>query len=161
MKESLSQNIKDYKKQMELGNIPKAYKGLMEYIMNLRTHFITKFPDDFIVGNLYQGYMDMTYFPFTPKSLKSQKLKIGLVFNHEKIQFEIWLVGQNKQIQKKYWDLFKGSDQNKYTLSTTAKDSIVEHVLVDNPDFSQLDSLTKKIENGTLKFIKDITNVLA
>ena len=39
-------------------------------------------------------------------------------------------------------------------------DSVVEHILVDNPDFSDLDALTKQIEQGTLKFIQDIESFL-
>ena len=39
-------------------------------------------------------------------------------------------------------------------------DSIVEHVLVSNPDFSDLEALTKKIEEGTLKFIGDVEEFL-
>lgn len=104
--------------------------------------------------------MDMSYFPIIPKSLKIQKIKIGLVFNHEKIRFEIWLLGQNKQIQKKYWEFFNESDWNKYTISVNAKDAIIEHILVEKPDFSQIDLLTEKLESDTLKFIKEITDIL-
>ena len=35
--ESLSDFINVYRKQLEKGAIQKAYKGLMEYIMDLRT----------------------------------------------------------------------------------------------------------------------------
>ena len=161
MKESLSQYIESYTKQLESGNVSKGYKGLMEYMMNLRTHFINQYPTEFIIGTFYQGYMDLSYFPITPKSLKNQKLKIGLVFNHEKIRFEVWLLGQNKQVQKKYWDLFNGSDWNKYVVSKNAQDSVIEHILVETPNFSQMDSLTEKIETRTIKFIKDISDVLA
>ena len=160
MKESLSQYIEDYTSQLESKNIPKGYKGLMEYLMSLRTLFLTEYQTEFKVGAFYQGYMDMSYFPITPKSLKSQKLKIGLVFNHEKIRIELWLLGQNKDVQKKYWNLFNGSDWNKYPLSKNAKESIIEHVLVEKPNFNQLDLLTEKVKSGTLKFIKDISDVL-
>ncbi len=98
---SLNEYINEYKKLLEKGDIKKAYKGLMQYIAKLRTHFKNQYPD-YITGNVYHGYMDITYFPFTPKSLKIQKLKIAIVFNHSKKRFEIWLAGQNKQIQKKY-----------------------------------------------------------
>ena len=67
--ESLQGYINEYKKQMERGAIQKAYQGLLEYIMGLRTSFSKKFPD-WETGNLYQGYMDMTYFPIFPQSLK-------------------------------------------------------------------------------------------
>ena len=40
-------------------------------------------------------------------------------------------------------------------------DSVVEHILADNPDFSDLDALTRQIEKETLKFIQDIERFLA
>ena len=148
----------EYKKQMQKGAIPKAYSGLMDYIMELRTHFQKKYPDYFVSGSIYYGYMDMTYFAFFPESLKRLKLKVGIVFIHETCRFEVWLFGYNKQVQSKYWNLIKESDWNKYHIPKTTKgvDSIIDYILVENPDFSDLDTLTKQIEKGTLKFIKDV-----
>ncbi|MEX0362518.1 MAG: hypothetical protein AB3N10_16195, partial [Allomuricauda sp.] len=150
----VGEHIKEYAVQSKLGNVAKGYKALMDFLMGLRTHFINQQDTKFIVGNFYQGYMDMSYFPLTPKSLKSKKLKIGVVFNHEKMQFEIWLVGQNKQIQKKFWEQFQSSDWNKYPISKNAHSSIIEYVLVKNPNFNHLDTLTGKIEKGVLTFQK-------
>ncbi len=161
MNEILQQHFPQYKEQVTLGYVPQAYKALIQYLMGVRNHFINQYPGEFIVGNFYQGYMDMSYFPITPKALKSQKLKIGLVFNHEALRFEIWLVGQNKQIQKKYWEKFQNRDWDKYALSPTPKESIIEHVLVKDPDFGNLDVLTQTLEKGTLKFIQDISEVFA
>ena len=159
---SFNKYVNEYRKQMEKGDIKEAYKGLMEYIMCLRTHFNKKYPDYFVSGSIYQGYMDMTYFSFIPESLKSRKLKIALVFIHDTCRFEVWLAGCNKQIQTKYWKLFKESNRNKYHIPSTTKgvDSIMEHILADNPDFSDLDALTKQIETGTMKFINDVENFL-
>ena len=105
----------------------------------------------------------MTYFSFIPESLKSQKLRIGIVFCHDTGRFEVWLAGYNKQVQSKYWKLFKESDWNKYHIVSTTKgvDSILEHILVDNSDFSDLDTLTRQIEVETLKFIKDVDSFLS
>jgi hypothetical protein len=135
----------------------------MDYIMNLRTYFQKKYPDYNVSGSIYYGYMDMTYFSFFPDSLKQRKLKAGIVFIHETCKFEVWLFGYNKKIQNEYWKLIKESNWDKYHIVPTTKgeDSIIEHTLVDNPDFSNLDSLTKQIENGTLKFIKDVENFLS
>ena len=154
--------IKEYKKQLGKGVIQRAYQGLMKYIMDLRTHFSKNFPD-FAPGDIYHGYMDMTYFPISPKSLKSRKLKIAVVFNYDQFRFEVWLAGYNKQIQQKYWELFKESDWNKYRIPSATKgvDSIVEYTLADNPDFDDLDGLTKQIEKGTLNFISDIEDFLS
>jgi len=160
---SFQEYMNEYRKQLEKGAIQAAYKGLMEYIMSLRTYFKNKYPDYFVSGSIYYGYMDMTYFSFFPKSLKDRKLKIAIVFLHEAFRFEVWLAGNNKQVQSKYWKLFKESDWNKYPIVSTTKgvDSIVEYILVDNPDFSDLDTLTKQIERATLKFIKDVESFLS
>ena len=159
--ESLQEYINEYKKQLEKGIIQRAYRGLMDYMLDLRKQFNKKFPD-FAPGNIYQGYMDMTYFPIFPAELTSRKLKIAIVFIHETIKFEIWLAAQNEQIQTRYWKLFKEGDWSRYRIPSTTKgvDSIVEHTLVDNPDFSDWDGLTRQIEKGTLNFINDIEGFL-
>ena len=38
--------------------------------MELRTQLKNKYPDYFVSGSIYYGYMDMTYFSFFPESLK-------------------------------------------------------------------------------------------
>jgi hypothetical protein len=73
------------------------------------------------------------------------------------------LGGYNKKVQTKYWNLVKESGWNKYCIPSDIKgiDSILEYNLVDNPDFSNLDSLTEKVESGTLRFIYDVENFLS
>jgi hypothetical protein len=161
--EPFHEYMNEYKKQLEQGAIQKAYKGLMQYILDLRTYFKTKYPDYFVSGSIYYGYMDMTYFSFFPESIKQRNLKIAIVFVHEAFRFEVWLAGFNKSVQTKYWKLFKESNWNQYHLVSTTKgvDSIIEYVLVDNPDFSDLAALTKQIESQTLKFIQDIDGFLS
>jgi hypothetical protein len=158
--ESLQGYLNEYRKQLGKGVVQKAYKGLMEYVMDLRTYFKNKYPDYFVSGSIYYGYMDMTYFSFFPESLKNRNLKIAIVFLHDAFRFEVWLAGYNKSIQTKYRKLFKESNWNKYHITPAAKgvDSIVDYTLLDNPDFNDLDALTKQIEKGTLNFINDIEN---
>jgi hypothetical protein len=155
--------MNEYKKQLENGAIKKAYRRLIEYIMSLRTHFDNKYPDYFVSGSIYQGYMDMTYFSFIPQSLKDRKLRIAIVFVYDTFRFEVWLAGYNKQVQSKYWKLIKENGWNKYHIAPTTKgvDSIIEYILADNPDFSDLDSLTEQIEKESLKFIKDVEGFLS
>lgn len=156
------ESMNEYRTQLKEGAIQKAYKGLMEYVMLLRTHFQKKYPDYVVSGSIYYGYMDMTYFSFFPKSLKDRNLKVAIVFLHDNFRFEVWLAGYNKQVQTKYWQLFTESGWNKYRIvpTTQGADSILEHTLVDNPDFSDLDALTKQIETGALKFIADVESYL-
>jgi hypothetical protein len=153
----------EYRKQLEKGYIKEAYRGLMDYFNVLRLYFKKKYLDHSVSGSVYCGYMDMTYFSFSPKSLKQRKLKIAIVFLHDAFRFEVWLAGYNKKVQAKYWKLVKDSNWKKYCIPSTTKgvDSIIEHVLIDNPDFSELDKLTKQIESETLNFIKDVENFLS
>lgn len=160
--ESLREHMFEYRKQLEKGHVQEAYRGLMGYIMDLRTYLKNKYPE-YSVSGIYQGYMDMTYFSFTPDSLKSLKLKIALVFIYDTFKFEVWLAGSNKNVQKEYWELFTEKSPDKYHIPSSIKgrDSIVENVLVENPDFGDLDILTEEIENGTLKFMADVVEFLS
>ena len=153
----------EYRKQMAKGDIREAYKGLMDYIAELRLYFKNKYPDYIVSGSVYPGYMDMTYFSFFPESLKRRKLKVAIVFLHDTCRFEVWLAGYNKQVQTRYWKLFKESGWNTYRIPPTVKgvDSILEYIVVENPDFRDLDTLTKQIERGTLTFIRDVENFLS
>ena len=160
---SLQEAMNEYRKQLEKGQIQAAYKGLMDFMQDLRTHFSRKYPEAFVSGSLYFGYMDMTYFSFIPKSLQQRKLKPAIVFVHEAFRFEIWLAAANKQVQAKYWQLFKDSGWEKYRRvpTTQGADAILEHVLVDQPDFGDLEALTRQIERGTLQFIQDVEDFLS
>ena len=161
--DSFQENMTEYKKQIQKGSIVKAYRGLMEYIMHLRTYLGKKYTDYNVPSNIYFGYMDMTYFSIIPKSFKDKKLKIAIVFNYETFGFEVWLSAINKNVLTKYWKLVKEKNWDKYRIVKPGKgiDSILEYNLVNDPDFSNLDALTKKIERGTLNFIKDVENFLS
>jgi hypothetical protein len=160
---SLQENMVEFRKQLEKGSIQKAYQGLMEYMMSLKNHLSNKYPDYSAPGSLYNGFMDMTYFSILPKSLKDKDLKIAIVFLYDAFRFEIWLSGKNKQVLAKYWKIINTSRWDKYKVVEPVKgvDSVVEHILADNPDFSDLDALTKQIEQEALKFIQDIESFLA
>lgn len=160
--ESFQKYVKEFREQLEKGAIQEAYRGLMEYIMELKTYFKNKYPDYFVSGSIYFGYMDMTYFSIIPESLKQKKLKIAIVFNYETFGFEVWLSAVNKNVLTEYWNLIKDKNWDKYRIVKPGKgiDSILEYNLVNNPDFSNLHELTKQIEKGTINFIKDIEGYL-
>ncbi len=160
---TLQESMQEYRKQLEKGTIQAAYRGLMEFIMDLRTHLKNKYPDCFVSGSIYYGYMDMTYFSVIPETLKNRNLKIAIVFLHQACRFEVWLAGYNKQVQAKYWEIFTKSGWNQYRIVPNPKeaDSIVEYALVDDPDFDDLEALTSQIETGTLNFIHDVESFLS
>ena len=126
-------------------------------------YFKKKYPNYTVSGSIYFGYMDMTYFAVNPPLLKDRKLKIAIVFLHREFRFEVWLGGYNKTVQKKYWDLVREKDWDRYSIPSSIEgiDSVVEYVLVDNPDFRDLDALTTQIEKETMKFIKNVEDFLS
>ena len=160
--QSTQKDMNELRLQLRTGAIQRAYKTLLSYLMDLRTHFQNRFPR-YSISGLYQGYMDMTYFAIIPPSLKRRKLKIAIVFNYEAFRFEAWLSGANRQVQRKYWELFRDSRWTKYRVVTPAKgvDSIIECHLAENFDFGDLDGLTASIEENTVKFITDIEKFFA
>ena len=161
--ESFQDYMKEYIKQLKKGDIKKAYKGLMIYLNDLRLFLKTKYPDYIVSGSIQNGYLDYSYFYFFPKSLRRRKLRIVIFFIHDTLTFEVWLAGFNKNVQTKYWKLFTEESWNKYPVAQTTRgvDYIINNLLMDNADFSDLDILTKQIEKGTLKFIKDIESFLS
>ena len=161
--DSFPEYMNEYRNQLEQGIIQKAYRGLMDYFNTLKRYFAKKYPDYSVSGSVYSGYMDMTYFSLVPPLFKDRKLKVAIVFLHEAFRFEVWLVGNNRTIQSQYWTSFTERDWNQYRIATPAKgvDAILDHVLVDPPDFRDLNALTQHIENRTLKFIEDVEHFLS
>jgi Family of unknown function (DUF7000) len=159
---SLQKQMNEYKKQLEKGDIQEAYRGLIKFMKNLRMFIKNRYPDYVVSGSVQNGNMDYSYFHFTTPLLKSKSLKIVILFAHEKFQFEVWLCGLNKNFQKKYLEIFTENGWDKYRLATSVvgEYSIIDSIVVDNPDFSDLDALTEEAEIETMIFLEDIENFL-
>ena len=160
--ETLNNSLKEYTAQLSKGHIQKAYKGIMNFMSDLRADFVRKYPD-YNASSLYFGYMDMTYFAFTPSVLKKMKLKIAIVFLHEECKFEAWLAGDNRKIQSEYVALLGHKNIGRYTLSKICPgvDSIIESLIVEKPDFDNPAELKKKIEISIVKFAEDIQSIIS
>lgn len=152
---TLSDYVAIYRKQLGENNIQEAYRGLLNYMMRLKAVFSKQLSGKFAVGNVSPGYMDFTYFPFFNDFLREEKLRFGIVLNHEKMRFELWLMGQNAETQKKYWEMLKTGKWNKHR-STMPKYAVLEAVLVENPTFDALDKLTEEIETEAIRISTEI-----
>jgi len=143
------------------GNVQKAYRSIFDVLGILKTN-LSKNPNNSITGNMYHGYLDMTYFPIFTEILKKHLLKVAVVFNYMEFRFEIWLSANNKKVQKKYWDIFKEKKWNKYSLmeSILNEDSIIEYPVQTKYDFNDTKNLVKDIEIKVSGFINDIENYL-
>jgi len=87
----------------------------------------------------------MTYFSFFPQSLKLRKLKVAIVFVHDKLDLKVWLAGYNKMFRQNTGTLFKESHWNNtaFINDHLRRDSILEYTLVENPDFSEFRYVNK------------------
>ena len=138
------------------------YHELIRYMNDLRRYFHQEYDTYFKLGKLYQGNPNFSYFSLTTEELKKQKLKFVIILNHELLNFSICLSGQNKSIRKKYWKMFRESDWNKYHLAESINNSlsIIDHTIVEKPDFDNRPALTEQIETESLKFINELREVL-
>lgn len=158
---TLNQLINDYTHILQQRDIQVAYKGILDFVGRLRSGLINKYPE-YEIGNIYQGYMDMSYFPLSTKSLKDNGLKIAIVYMHEKGAFEVWLSARNREIIKKYKSILEDKVMDNISVfhDDSNEDAVIEYTLTSMPDFDNPDLLTKIIEKGTQKFVSAITNLL-
>lgn len=154
--------IIEFRAELKKETIQQAYRRLMEYCSGLRTHFQKTLLEYEVPGSLYQGYMDMTYFSIIPPALKQHKLKIAVVFLYDTYRFEVWLSGYNRQVQAVFWNKLRSSGIQPYHLveDPLKADAILEHILVEDPDFNHPDELTRQIDKGVTEFIKEMLTIL-
>ncbi len=159
--QSLNESVKEYTAQLQHGQIQKAYKGIMTFMSSLKAHLKNQHPE-YTATALYFGYMDMTYFAFTPLDLKQRSLKIAIVYLHEQNRFEIWLGGANRKVQAEYIELFKAKDLDGLLLSEVKPgvDSIIELRLIEKPDFDHPEELMLAIESKVIAFTGKIKELL-
>ncbi len=155
----LNKYVSIYQDQLKKGDILIAYNELVKFVMNLRTEFIKNLSDQYSFAGILHGYMDYTYFYYSNEFLKSKKLKLGLVLNHMEMRFEIWLLGNTKPIQQKYWELSKNTKWNKDN-AEMPKYSILESVIVEKPDFDNFDKLSEQIETKMVQVSDEILDYL-
>lgn len=139
-----------------------SYHELIRYMKDLRAFFAKEYDAYFKLGKVYQGNPDYSYFSLTTAELKKEKLKFVIILNHNLLDFSICLSAQNKNIRKRYWDMFRNIDWNKYHLVEDISNSlsIMDHTIVREPNFSDRISLTKKIESESIKFINELKEIL-
>ncbi len=159
--DTLNSAVREYTLQLGGGQIQRAYRGILSFMTGLGRHLRERYPGH-AVGALYPGFLDMTYFSFTPPELKERKLKIAIVYLHGEGRFEAWLGGSSREVQAEYIRLLGGRPVGKYRLSKPAPgvDSILESVLADRPDFDCPEELRETVGKNAMAFIRDVNAIL-
>ena len=86
-------------------------------------------------------------------------MRFGIVLNHDEMQFELWLMGQNAVLQEKYWEILKDSVWNR-ELSEMPTYSVLAVCLCDKIDFSKKDEMTAMIFEKAMKLSAEIEEYL-
>ncbi len=154
---TLNELIEGYTHHLQQGEIQIAYKGILEFLGKLRAEFIKNHPH-YGVSSIYQGYMDMSYFSLSTRSLKDRGLKIAIVYLHEKGHFEVWLSARNRDIAKSYASILNSNISGDVNLfhDINNPDAIIECILTPEPDFEDQASLIDTIDKGVKKFVSTI-----
>ena len=155
MSKGINDYINGYKVQLEKGDIQIAYEWLLKYMSVLKSHFAKGLFHEYNFGNVSPGYMDYTYFSFFDDYLRSEKLRFGIVLNHQKMRFELWLMGQNADVQKEYWELLKETEWNKGR-TVMPRYSVLEVVIMESPNFDDAKVLSVGIEKAAKNAVERI-----
>lgn len=143
---SLNDRITAYKQAFASGEIQATYQSLVGIVQGLRTEFSKKYKGEFSVASVMHGYIDFTYFYLQNAYLKSHKLKLAIVFNHQQARFELWLLGQTKDVQIRYWEKLKGVPW--VNPAVMPEYSIFDLTLLAKPDFDDTAGLSAAVHTA-------------
>ncbi|MDD3671743.1 MAG: hypothetical protein PHR01_10750 [Sphaerochaetaceae bacterium] len=153
--------IRRYTAEIRKNYLQQAFRHIISFMSTCKSTLESSYPDH-VFGNLYPGYLDMTYFSCTHKRLAQLELKIALVYIHASGRFELWLAAQNKKIQSEYHELLKHKELGLYTLSDIQPgvDAIVTCTSIGQPDFDDPKQLVSLIENNIIAFTDDMIRLI-
>lgn len=155
MSQDFQENIKTYRELVYKGSpVVTTYFNLIHFVRKLRADF-PKMTKKYKIGNVSEGYMDYTYFPFFNDSLREKKLRFGIVLNHFDMRFELWLMAQNEEEKVKYWEQLKQTPWNEEK-QDIPRYSVLDTVLVENLDFTDLDALSQQVIETTLQEVDKV-----
>jgi len=156
---NLNARIPAYRSAFSSGELQRTYQDLVGVVQNLRTEFSKRYQTEFSVAAILHGYIDFTYFYLQNEYLKSKKLKLALVFNHHNANFELWLLGQTKDVQVLYWKKLRGAKWVNPEVMPAY--SVFEApLLVAAPDFDDAAKLTESVCSQFDALLREILELL-
>lgn len=157
-KDSLNNRIQAYKEVFASGEIQATHQRLVAELQRIRTEFHKTYKAEMSVASVMHGYIDFTYFYIQNDFLKKRKLKLAIVLNHQKVQFELWLLGQTKDTQRDYWHKLAATQW--VNSSTMPEYAIFEVVIQKTPDFDNPQWLCESIHREFVSRFSEITETL-
>jgi len=138
-------------------NLQIGYQAFVSFFRQLRTFLQKEMPQFAFTGNIVENNMDYTYFQFTNEALKSRGLKIVIAFVHGVFEYQIWLSGLNREIQRNQYELLKATN-HPYTLTDNPNktDYILRTELIGECNYTNPETSFLSIKANTLSFIENV-----
>jgi len=149
--------INEYKRLLQTTNLKKGYQEFVQFFRSLRTFLQKELPEYTFTGNIVENNMDYSYFQFTNEGLKSKGLKIVVAFVHGDFDYQIWLSGLNRQIQRKHYEDLKDK-RHPYTLTDNPNktDYILKMQLIDGCNYNNPEETLKTIKGNAVEFVCEV-----
>lgn len=97
----------EYKHLMDTTNIQVCYQEIIKLIKYIHLNLKKEMPTYDFTNKIIENRMDFSYFQITNQSLKTNGLKIQVIFIHKTCTFEVWMSGYNRSIQSNYFNIIK------------------------------------------------------
>ena len=158
----LSDCMDTYTRAVARGDIAQAYRGILSALSSFKSAWGESHTFD-KVGELYQGYMDMSFVSVLPASLAQKRLKIALVYLHPTGDFSLWLTAGNRAIQKSVSETLRSAPLGHYELSVLEPgvDAIIALDLPKPYAFDEPERLTAYFLHAAEAFLTDMTAIVS
>lgn len=133
----------------------KGYQEFIKFFRYLRIYLEQALPEYEFTSNITENNMDYSYFQFTNRELKAKGIKYVVAFVHLSFNYEVWLSGFNRKIQKELYSKIKNQKPNNYLLTDNpnSTDYVLKNLIVENCDYNELDQLLHEMKSGIVKFL--------
>ncbi len=154
--------IRQYTTSINDYSLQRSYRLILDTLSFLQRK-INKNNPGYTSSQLYQGYLDMSYFAVATPLLLDHNLKLAVVYLHAKGCFEAWLAAKNRTVQEQYRTRLRALVKEPYRIKEQqiGEDAILSTVIASYPDFSDIPLLTSELEHKINQILADIHTLLA
>lgn len=153
--------FKEYKALLNTTPIQECYQQVIKLLKFISSRLEEEMTEYHFMKRLVENQMDFSYFQLTNENLKHKGLKLQVIFLHRTCQFEVWLSGYNRNIQKNYYEKLQDNDfpftscrnplKNDYILKKNIEKNITEDnieaiILEIKQTIRQLDAFTNNLK---------------
>lgn len=150
-----------YQEILRNTEVKETYQDIIHFMRSLRMAFKRK-ENGISVGTLYEGLLDMTYFPLFTEPLLEEELKLGVVFIHEKACLELWVLGRNKTSGQRLKDLIfkEGSSFSLPEIPSESKDALLVFSLAEAEEMEDPELLYERISPKVSEILLQVENLI-